>query len=98
MFAKLSEIKKDLFFEVLDELAANFNGLSSEDRAYLEMKIENNQFFNTANKKALRNSPLILRLLKEIYSWRYETDNENEYRAKKKELIELLIEAEKNYK
>ena len=95
MFAKFSEIQKNLFFDVLDELSADFNGLSSDDRAYLEMRIENNQFLNTANKKALRNSPLILRLLKEIYLWRYETGDENEFTAKKQELIVSLNKAEK---
>ena len=88
-------MKKDLFFEVLDELVADFNGLKSQDREYLILRIENNQFFNEANIKALKNSPLILRLLKEIYSWNPESNDEGEFERKKNELIKLLIKAEK---
>jgi uncharacterized FlgJ-related protein len=95
MFSKLSQIKKDLFFEVLDELVADFNGLKSQDREYLIMRIENNQFFNEANNKALKNSPLILRLLKEIYSWAPESNDESEFERKKNELIKHLIKVEK---
>ena len=91
MFVNLSEESKNWFFEVLEELSANFNGLSREDRIYLEMKIENNQFLNGNNIKALRNAPLILRLLKEICSWEPENGDDDEFTAKKNELVKLLI-------
>ena len=94
LFKSLSEDRKNLFFEVLDELSANFNGLSSEDRNYLEMRIENNQFLNIANKEALKKAPLILRLLKEVCIWEPKTNDEKELEEKKEELSKELIEAE----
>lgn len=93
-FAKFDEAHKELFFSVLDELSADFNGMSANDKEYLAMKIENNQFLNENNQKALRNSTLMLRLLKMVYLWRPDDgDVEEQIKNKTEEFARLLKNA-----
>ena len=98
-FAKFNEEQKELFLSVLDELSAGFNGMKTTDKEYLAMRIENNQFLNENNKKALRTSTLILRLLKEVYLLKPDdSDIEEQLNKRTKELLEILNKAENKQK
>lgn len=91
MFTRFNENQKELFWEVLQELPINFDNSKKEDIEYLVMKIENGESFNKENKRALRHSALLLRLLKEVMQW----NNDNDLETKKKELVEMLQTAAK---
>jgi len=69
----------------------NFDNSKKEDIEYLVMKIENGESFNKENKRALRHSALLLRLLKEVMQW----NNDNDLETKKKELVKMLQTAAK---
>ena len=98
-FAKFNEEQKELFLSILDELSAGFTGMTTTDKEYLAMRIENNQFLNENNEKALRTSTLILMLLKEVYLWKPDdSDIEKQLNKKTKELLEILNEAENKQK
>ncbi|SFW11095.1 hypothetical protein SAMN02910409_0266 [Prevotellaceae bacterium HUN156] len=93
MFANFTENQKQLFWEVIESLPINFDDSKEEDVAYLGMRIESGKSLNSQNYKALHNSTLLLRLLKEINNWKCKPDdleNNEEFNKKKDELVNLL--------
>ena len=98
MFTHFTESQKELFWAVIRELPFYFDDSKREDITYLEMKIDNGQPLNKDNQKVLRHSTLLLRLLKEILTWKGDSSSEEddeEFNKRKDELVEMLLSAEK---
>ncbi len=97
MFTHFTESQKELFWAVIRELPFYFDDSKREDITYLEMKIDNGQPLNKENQKVLRHSTLLLRLLKEIQTWKGDSSSEEddeEFNKRKDELVEMLLSAE----
>jgi hypothetical protein len=102
MFTNFTEIQKELFWEVINELPFEFDDSKENDIEYLAMKIENNQPLNDNNLKFLRHSTLLLRLLKMVQTWESESNNDeciDEEKSKMRDkIVALLVQAEKREK
>jgi len=99
MFTNFTNSQKDLFWAVIDNLPINFNDANEKEIEYLIMNIDEGSRLTRTMVETLRRSTLLLRLLKEVKSWKGESHSEDgeseEYKNKRDELVELLINADK---
>ena len=95
LFSHFTQEQKDLFIQLVDELPYDSYECTDKDIEHIEMYIANNESFDKKHQQILRNSTILLRILKEILQWKHEPCNNpeevnNQLMNKKKELMDYL--------
>lgn len=94
-FTHFTDHQKELFFSIIDELPSKLYDCKEKDLNYLEMKISHNEQLNSNNISFIRNSALLLRILKEVLLWnqylvQQGIDPESDFQRKKAELLDYI--------